>query len=482
MRKQIVLLLFFVLVLAIVSCNNQEHSDSVKPYLLKIKMKETECFRCGQGAIIIRSLSEVADVEIVFNGLNDNTIYRFLQTNGLEYVKKTDGYKIVSDKEEYSRLNTISNVSEGHLFDKNGNEIMVFQLRLDEPTMNRLNDIQRKGRALMQKAPITLKTDYDNDGIDLSVQDDFFVLTNRPMNLCQIFNLNGEIVREINGNLVDPAVVFPELEELDSMQLKSIKDDGSYRSSLEGVFINENEIWIGFTVACPTIKDGTCYLYSYYQLLSYPLYESTQQFKVIFDGRPHNVIAMAFDYKNEDKLYTIIQQYDEESLFTCNIAKCEKQDGHLVLKDEHPIHYPIFEQKELLWYQPVLKDGLLNLKYTEYIVDIQTDTVFSLPFQYNTKVVDNGGFDVKVTMDAQLIDWVFDGKTLGLIYYDIVEGKKAQCHYLSWRRGQTDFVNASITLPHEEVVSLKLAFPNVVYYLTKDNKVGTICINEQNWG
>ena len=232
--------LFFaaLAMLVLASYGQQETAKSEKPYLLKVKMKETDCFRCVSGQITMRDLSDVADVEIVFNGLSDNTIDRFMQTNALEYAKQEEGFKIISDQEEYAKLNTIPSVSEGHLFDSKGNEIMVFQFRLDKPTMSRLNAIQRKGHALMQTEPIALETDYNNTGIDFSVQGDFYVLTNKPMNLCQVFNSNGALVREINGNLVDPADVFPELKNFDASVLNSIKAYGYYRSSIEEVFIN----------------------------------------------------------------------------------------------------------------------------------------------------------------------------------------------------------------------------------------------------
>lgn len=475
MKKHLLFFASFAL-LFLFSCGNQETAKTEKPYLLKVKMKETDCFRCVSGQITMRDLSDVADVEIVFNGLNDNTIDRFLQTNALEYAKQEEGFKIISDQEEYAKLNTIPSVSEGHLFDSKGNEIMVFQFRLDKPTMSRLNAIQRKGHALMQTELIALETDYNNTGIDFSVQGDFYVLTNKPMNLCQVFNSNGALVREINGNLVDPAEVFPELKALDTATVKSLKNHGFFNSKIDGAFINWNELWTSFEVSCPTIEGNSIAMYTYYQLLSYPFYDSTQKFNVIYDGRPTHTMTMAFGHSHTGDTYATTQQYDKETSNIYNQAKCDMQDGRLVLNDERPIHYPDFERQDLLWYQPILKDGLLNLYFTEYLVDIQTDTIFNLPFRYNTKVVDNGGFDIKVTQDAQLADWAFDGETLGVIYYDIVEGEKSKCHHLTWQKGQNGFTDSTITLPDVEIVSLKLALPDVVKYLTKDNKVGTLVL------
>ena len=472
-------LLFAALtILVLASYGQQETAKTEKPYLLKVKMKETDCFRCVQGQITMRDLSEVADVEIVFNGLNEKTIEQFLKTNALEYVKGNDDFKIVSDKEEYAKLNTIPTVSEGHLIGKKGKEIMVFQFRLDNATMNRLNAIKTKGKALMQKEPITLQTDYNNNGIAFSVQGNHYVLCNRPMNLCQIFNSSGKLVREIDGNFVDPSNVFPELKELDSTIINSIKAYGFYRSSLEDVFINGNEIWASFTVSYPTYEDEKVSLHSPYQVLSYSLNDSTQHFKVLFDSRQSQITTMVFDHINYGNIlpfihntHAVLQKYNQEGQSIYNQAICEVRNDSLVLKDERPVSYPKFEQQELLWYKPKLKDGMLNLLFTEYLVDIQTDTIFNLPFRYNTKVIDNGGFNIKSIFDALLIDWDFDGETLGVIYDDIVDEQRSKRHYLVWRKGQKDFTDTEITLSEKELVGMQLVLPDVAYYLTTDNRV-----------
>ena len=446
-------------------------------------MRETDCFRCVSGQITMRDLSDMADVEIVFNGLNEKTIEQFLKTNALEYVRGNDDFKIVSDKEEYDRLNTIPTVSEGHLIDKKGKEIMVFQFRLDNPTQNRLNAIKTKGKALMQKEPITLQTDYNNNGIDFSVQGKHFVLCNRPMNLCQIFNFNGELVREINGNLVDPSDVFPELKALDSTIINSIKGYGYYRSSIEDAFINRNEIWAGFRVSCPTFEDGQVSLYSHYQVLTYSLNDSTQHFKVLFDSRQNQITTMVFDRINYGNIvpflnntHTVLQKFDQEGHSIYDQAICEVRNDSLILKDERPVNYPEFEQQKNFWYKPTLKDGLLNLHFTEYLIDIQSNTIFNLPFKYNANVVDNGGFNIQMTTDAHLVDWAFDGETLGLIYDDIVNNQRSKRHYLVWRKGQKEFSDTIITLPEKELVGMQLVLPDVAYYLTTDNRVGAMVL------
>lgn len=472
--------LFFaaLAMLVLASYGQQETTKTEKPYLLKVKMKETDCFRCVSGQITMRDLSEVADVEIVFNGLNEKTIEQFLKTNALEYVKGNDGFKIVSDNEEYTKLNTIPTVSEGHLIDKKGKEIMVFQFRLDNPTQNRLNAIKTKGKALIQKKAITLQTDYNNDGINFSVQGKHFVLCNRPMNLCQIFNSSGELVREINGNLVDPSDVFPELKALDSAIINSIKGYGYYRSSIEDAFINGNEIWANFTVSYPTYEDERVNLRSPYQVLSYSLNDSTQRFKVLFDSRQNQITTMVFDHINYGNIlpfihntHAVLQKFNQEGQSIYGQANCEVRNDSLILKDERPINYPEFEQQKMLWYKPKLKDGLLNLFFTEYLVDIQKDTVFNLPFKYNANVVDNGGFNIQMTTDAHLVDWAFDGETLGVIYDDFVDGQRSKRHYLVWRKGQKEFTDTEMPLPEKGLVGFQLVLPDVAYYLTTDNRV-----------
>ena len=64
MKKRLLFFASFAL-LFLFSCGNQETAKTEKPYLLKVKMKETDCFRCVSGQITMRDLSDVADVEIV---------------------------------------------------------------------------------------------------------------------------------------------------------------------------------------------------------------------------------------------------------------------------------------------------------------------------------------------------------------------------------------------------------------------------------
>jgi len=80
------LILFAAIAMMALASYGQQETE--KPYLLQVKMKETDCFRCVSGQITMRDLSEVANVEIVFNGLNEKTIEQFLKTNALEYVKR----------------------------------------------------------------------------------------------------------------------------------------------------------------------------------------------------------------------------------------------------------------------------------------------------------------------------------------------------------------------------------------------------------
>ena len=167
----------------------------------------------------------------------------------------------------------------------------------------------------------------------------------------------------------------------------------------------------------------------------------------------------------------MLQKFDQEGQSIYDQAICEVWNDSLILKDEHPVNYPEFEQQKMLWYKPKLKDGFLNLFFTEYLVDIQSDTIFNLPFKYNANVVDNGGFNIQMTTDAHLVDWAFNGETLGVIYDDVVNNQRSKRHYLVWRKGQKEFTDTIITLPEKELVGMQLVLPDVAYYLTTDNRV-----------
>ena len=40
-------------------------------------MKETDCMKCINGQLLLKDFADVAELELVFNGLSDNEINRF---------------------------------------------------------------------------------------------------------------------------------------------------------------------------------------------------------------------------------------------------------------------------------------------------------------------------------------------------------------------------------------------------------------------
>ena len=91
-----------------------------KPYFLQIKMKETDCMKCINGQLLLKDFADVAEVELVFNGLSDNEINRFLEVNSMEYLKNTAGCNFVSDKNTFNDINSNHLFAEGYLYDRHG--------------------------------------------------------------------------------------------------------------------------------------------------------------------------------------------------------------------------------------------------------------------------------------------------------------------------------------------------------------------------
>jgi len=63
-----------------------------------------------------------------------------------------------------------------------------------------------------------------------------------------------------------------------------------------------------------------------------------------------------------------------------------------------------------------------------------------------------------------------------VIYDDIVDNQRSKRHYLVWRKGQKDFTDIEIPLPNEEIIGFQLVLPDVVYYMTTDNRVGAMVL------
>ena len=447
------------------SCSEKE-TKVEKSFVLLVKVHETDCFSCLQGYYFLNELSEIAETKIVFNGLNEVSIKGFFDANSLNYLLETKDVEIISDENLYEKLNHTATVSEGFLYDKRGEEIFHFQFRMNTDEMKQLESICLKGKTMLEKNELlTLQTNYNNDGVAFYVQGGNYILLNRPLNNCQIFDSKGLLIREIEGRMIDSRQIFPELNEYASDIMGSLETQGQLSASIKDVFLVRNSIWIGCQIPYPVISGNRIEHYSYYMVLSYKLVSQDQSFEVIFDGKTNCVSTISFDQGREGCINALIYRVDgDDHTKNYSYARFKMKDGEMTNVEERVVGYPMFNRNKYLWHAPTLKDGLFNVAFTEYLVDVESDTIFKLPFCYNAEVEDNGGFDMRLSMDASLVDWSYDGTTLGVVYHDKIDDI---FYYLLWARGMNDFTKSELPSYDVPVIGYRLQTPQVIRCLDK---------------
>ena len=457
------------------SCALSEAKPS-KPFKLVVKMHETDCFSCLQGDALLKDIVEVADAEIVFNGLNERSIEKFLETNSLNYLNEMENIKIISDINEYEKLNITPTVSEGFLYDNHGSEFFRFQFRMDGRTMKQLQNICQEGKALMETGDaVVLQTEYNNEGMSFLMQENYYVLLNRPLNLCQFFDRKGRLVREISGDLIDCRDIFPEMVSLDSKVESEPNQIGGLRASIINVFVHGKEVWVGCQVPFVINEGKKVVHHSYYEVLSYSLFEQNQDYELVFDGRMDDVSAISFDRRADGGVDALIFRGMEKDTLRCyERARCQWDNGKLALIDRWLIDYPSFVRQDFLLYSPLLQDGLLNVSFTDFLMDIDDKTIFTFPFHCNAYVVDNGGFDMRLNMDANLIDWAYDGVLLGVIYRDVKENK---FYYLSRTIGEEDFSRVDLPVFGVPIISFSLQTPRLVRCIDQHFCIHSLVMN-----
>ncbi|KWW26158.1 MAG: hypothetical protein F082_224 [bacterium F082] len=447
-----------------------------KPFKLVVKMHETDCFSCLQGDAVLKDLIEVADAEIVFNGLNEKSIEKFLETNSLSYIKEVENIKIVSDVNKYEKLNKTPTVSEGFLYDNHDSEFFRFQFRMDGRTMKQLQNIYQEGKTLMETGEaVVLQTEYNNSGIGFLIQENCYVLLNRPLNLCQFFDKKGRLIREISGDSIDCRDIFPEMVSLDSKMVSGLEQIGGLHVSIIDVFVYGREVWVGCQVPFVNNEGNKMIHHSYYEVLSYSLFDQNQKYELVFDGRKDDVSAISFDIREDGCVDALIFRAMEKDTARCyERARCQWDNGKLALIDEWRIDYPSFIHQDFLLYSPSLQDGLLNVSFTDYLMDIDDKTIFTLPFHCNAYVEDNGGFDMRLNMDANLIDWAYDGVMLGVIYRDVKENKY---YYLSRTIGEKDFSRVDLPVFEVPIISYSLQTPRLVRCIDQHFCIHSLVMN-----
>lgn len=469
--KRIIGLFLFCLIFQLFSCHNAE-KKSEKPYLLQIKVKETDCLKCMNAYLLLKDFADVSEIKVVFNGLGEKEINRFLDINSLSYLKEFPDCNIVSDKNLYAEMSSNNAFSEAYLYNHQGELLEHFNFRISEQTMNHLKTMIKCGKYMMQESEtVKLDTEYKNSSVTFSSRDDKFLLSNPPMNLVQLFDRNGHLLYEVDGANLDPADIFKEMQVTDSAQMTAmnyLKNNGMLQIMLANAFVDDEVIFVGYDV--PYVgRDGTQFrLQSYYELLSYDTEDSSHSFKIICNGKEEKVSELIFD-NEDDGISAIKVGYDENTATSfLSFEEYSLSDEALSVVRSKEINYPEFERQENYSYTPKLKCGLLNLQGTDFLYDVKSDSVINLPFHCNVKVNRQGDYNIQVTNDAFLFDWYSDGNEIGIIYKDKASGKLF--HNLMSMKGE---ILDSIELPTEEsdIKYYYMTSPKTALCLTNENMV-----------
>ena len=439
-----------------------------KPYLVKLKINESDCLRCMNGLSFIEELSEVADVELVFNGLKDKDIERFIQANGLENTLKEGNCFVVSDKNVYNNLWSIS-LSEGHVFDKKGNELLAFSFRVDDKMRKRIRSIIENGRAIMQNCcPIRLKTEYGFSSGNLYVKDGYCLLFNGNLNLCQVFDEKGILIREIDGGEIDPLAVFPEMKTIGEKNLDNLKHNGLLICRMQKVSLVGDEIWVKFETPYAELSDqGSIILIPFSCIISFPMRADSTEPKVIFRWDDKTSL-FEYDISSDGidgSFDGAIQIFMDDRSFQLEKVVFLKRHMQLEINRRSSLCYPVFNKEKYIAYLMYIKDGLFNLRGTDFLYYLENDTVINMPVKHNLKVVGDKLESSTIKQDIVVRDWAFDGANLGMVYRDLTNGND---YYSLLSEESNEFVTTQIKMT-DEMGPIYMTNPFLIYYVENND-------------
>lgn len=445
-----------------------------KPYFLQIKMKETDCMKCINGQLLLKDFADVAEVELVFNGLSDNEINRFLEVNSMEYLKNTAGCNFVSDKNTFNDINSNHLFSEGYLYDRQGRRLMRFDFRLDEPAMRHLRTVIKTGKYLMRDGcEVKIDNDYANSPVTFSFQNGKISILNSSMNVVQVFDMDGSLLYEVDGTKLDVLDIFKEMSPTESAQLTAInylRDNGMMRPVPTNAFVSGETVLAGFQMPYLEMDSGQFKLRSYYTLLSFIHEDGRQSCEVVCNGRDEKIIKMAFDNEDNGLSAIIIKRDDSGDSYSIAFDRFSLSNGMLSVMYTKPIDYPDFERQPHYGYEPRIKCGLLNLSGTDFFYDVRSDSVIRLPFQCNIKVNRNIDDGFVVDYDTFLADWHSDDTEIGIIIKDNKSGK----WYYELLSMKGEVVEKTELSPEESNIrQYYMTSPRTALCLTDENTIRT---------
>ena len=463
--KSNVLTLFLVVSLACVLCGCKEEHAETKPFVAKIKINEADCFRCYGGTHFLRELSEVANIELVFRGLEKNEKQRFLEINGFGNNDETLKFTAVSESSLYNSLDKYG-MTELHLFDTEGKELCSFPLN-SKTIARKIAEIIACGRDMMQENSPRLDLQYNSGVHELTVGNAYYLVTNRTMNCCELFDKKGRSLFQIDALQIDPLEIFPEMKRHEKYT-NYLKGAGMFACRIENARMIGDEAWLKVLVPYIDVRNDSVIQEVKTCQVSYSKNTESWSQQVVYNSKekPLETIGNARDGGN---YYGVSLSFLETGAFEYDCFSMTNVDKALRIDEIKKIDVPDFGRIPHFAYEAKIKDGLLAFGFTDFLYDLEHDTVYWLPINCNPQMTGMGTTSFNVTTDGHVVDWAFDGESLAVVYYD---AKQRQCQYL-FKDNLTEETTVTPLLFGEELKcpALCLISPNVLYYLDSENRV-----------
>lgn len=472
-KKSNVIIWVCLLVLYMGSCKPNTNQTTPSPLLTRLKINETDCFRCFGGNYIIEKLATITDIELVFNGLEEATLNRFLQVNNIPQDLVTS---IINDTSTYNSLNTYS-LTEAHVCDRQGNEYLCFPFKEGPSIDEVISEINVLSDALsFENNPLKLDLSYNSSYQELCVDENYILVLYHSMNLCDVFDKSGTKVYQIDAMQIDPSDVFPEMKSMKPVT-SYLKDMGMFSCRLEKTICNGKEVLALVNVPYVEMQNDSisqnivpC-IFSFFDngegWKSTVLYNDKEiwlaDFTTSIDNFGLEIHAVGFDYKTEGCV--------NHTMYYMTL-----NEGKLHVTNSKQIVYPTFERIPTFGYKEKVKDGLFSLGYTDYLYNFATDSVYKLPIQCNPKMEGSNIANMTLNSNGHVVDWAFDGTDLSIVYFD--ENNK-ECQLLQLTQWSKDFTITPLSFGSNlKCPYLYLDSPYVIYYLNADNQLSTKTIRK----
>lgn len=436
-----------------------------KPFVARIKVSETDCFRCFGGTHYIQELSEVADVELVLRDIGEKEIQRFLDINGLDQKNGELNYTVVADSKMYNSIDNLG-ATEAHLFDKEGKELYAFPLKA-ESTEEIIAEIKSLGYDLMQKECPKLDLQFNSGYNGLSVGKSFYLVSNMAMNCCEIFDKKGNALFFLDALQIDPVEIYPELQAYEKY-VNYLKNMGMFSCRIENAKMIGDEAWVKTFVPYVDVRNDSIIQGVKPCVITY--YENVGEWhrSVLYDSKDFIVDAIG-DAKDGVNYYGIRQIYVGEEENEYKSLAMKLVEGKLEVKEAKKMDVPNIDRIPHFAYELKVKDGLFALGYTDFLYDLERDTVYTLPVHCMPQMTNEGTKDFSVSMEGDVLDWAFDGTALSVIYFDAKQGR---CLHLYKDDLSKEFKYNLLSFGYElKCPPLCLLSPHVLYYLDSNNEV-----------